>query len=37
MPMSTLRAAVAISAGSMSIRAIFAAALKRGGAAWLMM
>ena len=37
MPMSTLRAAVAISSASMSMRAILASALKRGGAAWLMM
>jgi hypothetical protein len=33
MGMSTVRAAVAISFASMSMRAILAAALKRGGAA----
>ena len=34
MPMSTLRGAVAISSASISMRAILALPLKRGGAAW---
>ena len=37
MPMSTLRGAVAISSASISMRAILALPLKRGGAAWPMM
>jgi len=35
MPMSILRGAVAISSPSMSMRAIVALGLNRGGAAWL--
>ena len=37
LPKSTLRGAVAISSASISIRAILALPLKRGGAAWPMM